>query len=271
MTKSEVQPEWVHLWRTLHRRSDQPPHMFLEWTWPHDAQAFKGMRVLDAGCGGGQHAAWVAQHAREVVAVDRSTSSLVSERLAEFPHVRVVAGDIAHVGPEDLGGTFDVVYSIGVIHHTDDPDATFSNLVRCVRPGGLLITWVYSREGNEVARKLVEPLRKALLRHLPGNTLEGISWALTVPALAAAHTLYRLPLASHLLPMSDYLKYQRTLPARRVAANVLDKLLAPRTEFIDRNRADRWLAHPELEPAHISPFLGVSWRISARRKLRASD
>lgn len=263
----EVQPEWQALWRRYDQLAHQPPQMFLEWIHPHGMEVFRGARVLDAGCGGGQHAAVVAGYARELVAVDRSTSSLVQGRLAHLPQVRVQGGDIARIRPEDLGGPFDVVYSIGVIHHTDDPDATFANLVRCLKPGGLILAWVYSQEGNGVARHLVEPVRRTLLRRLPDSVLHGLAWTLTVPALSAAHTLYRLPGGGR-LPMAEYLGYQRQLPAGRVAMNVLDKLLAPHTDFVSRERALRWLSDPELESTHLSPFLGVSWRLSARRRDR---
>lgn len=266
MTRTDVQPEWRALWERYGRVEDQPPEMFLEWIHPHGPEAFQGKRVLDAGCGGGQHASFVARFARELVGVDRSTGDLVRERLAPFPNVTVHQGDIARIRPEELGGPFDVVYSIGVIHHTDDPDATFANLVRCLKPGGLIIAWVYSLEGNRVARWGVEPARKLLLRHLSQPLLHGLSWGLTVPALAAAHTVYRLPGARGVLPMASYLRYQRELPPWRVAMNVLDKLVAPHTDFISRERAERWLRDPLLEPVHFSRFLDVSWRLSARRR-----
>lgn len=261
-----AQPEWRALWERFGATADQPASMFLEWIHPHGPETFAGKRVLDAGCGGGQHAAFVARFAREVVGVDRSTSDLVRERLAAFGNVRVHAGDIARVTPEELGGAFDVVYSIGVIHHTDDPDASWANLVRCLKPGGLIVAWVYSREGNRVARRVVEPARRLLLRRFSQPALHGLSWGLTVPALVAAHTVYRLPGADELLPLASYLRYQRELPPSRVALNVLDKLIAPHTDFISRRRAERWLTDPLLEPVHVSPFLGVSWRLSARRR-----
>jgi len=116
-----------------------------------------------------------------------------------------------------------------------------------------------------VARYLVEPARKTLFRRLPGPALNACAWGLTVPALAAMHTIYRLPVG-RLLPMYHYLSFSRSLTPRRVAGNVLDKLVAPRTDFISKARAQGWLADPQFEAVHFSPFLGVSWRLSARRR-----
>jgi SAM-dependent methyltransferase len=263
-TAQKTEREWAEQWTILSEDADQSPELFLEWIAPHTADAFRGARVLDAGCGGGHHAAFVAGFADQVVALDLNTAAVARRRLARFPNVTLREGDLATVGPEELGGPFDVVYSIGVLQHTQDADASFANLVRLARPGGLVIAWVYSREGNAVARFLVEPARKAVLRFLPRRALFALSWAITAPALVAIHTLYRLP--GRFLPLHEYLARSRTLSARRVAGNVFDKLNAPRTDFIARERADRWLRREDLADATLEPHLGVSWRLSARKR-----
>src|SRR5271155_5877287 len=214
--------EWAKQWSLLGTDLDQPPELFLEWIAPNSPSLFEGARVLDAGCGGGHHSAFVSKLAREVVALDLNTASVVRERLSALPNVRIHEGDLARVSADELGGPFDVVYSIGVLQHTHDPDRSFANLVTLVRPGGRLIVWVYSQEGNSVARFLVEPARKLFLRFLPRSVLWFLSWAITLPALLAIHTVYRLPL--RFLPLYEYLVRSRSLTARKVAGNVFDKL-----------------------------------------------
>jgi SAM-dependent methyltransferase len=259
-----AEPEWAEQWSLLETDADQPPELFLEWIAPNKTAVFEGARVLDAGCGGGHHASFVAKHAREVVALDRNTPEVCRRRLAASPNVRIHQGDLATVTADELGGAFDVVYSIGVLQHTHDPDRSFANLVRLVRPGGRLIVWVYSEEGNGVARWLVEPARKAVLRFLPRSVLWGLSWAITLPALVAIHTLYRLPLRS--LPLYEYLVRSRALSVRKVAGNVFDKLNAPHTDFVSRERIERWLAQDEVKEASLAPHLGVSWRATVTRR-----
>lgn len=259
------QTEWTDQWARLGSTADQPESLFHEWISPHDpAQVFRGARVLDAGCGGGQQAALVSPIAREVVALDLNTAALCRERLSRCPNVRVHDGDLARVTAEELGGPFDVVYSIGVVHHTQDPDASFANLVSLVRPGGKILVWVYSLEGNAVTRLLVEPARRLVLRFLPRVVLWWMSWVLGLELLLLAHTLYRLPLP--FLPCYEYIRYSRGLSARKVVGNVYDKLSAPHTDFISRPRIEGWLARPDLEATHLSPFLGVSYRASATKK-----
>jgi SAM-dependent methyltransferase len=41
-------------------------------------------------------------------------------------------------------GSFDIVYSSGVVHHTPDPRASFSRIAQLVRPGGIIVLGVYN-------------------------------------------------------------------------------------------------------------------------------
>ena len=185
-------------------------------------------------------------------------------RLKNSPNIRFVEGDLLTVGPDELGGPFDVVFSVGVLHHTPDPDGGFRNLVRLVRPGGRVIVWVYSSEGNALVRWLVEPTRKIFLRWLPRPIVFGLAWAISIPLLATMHTVYRLPLP--FLPFYEYLARHRRLTVRKTVGDVFDKLNAPHTDFIARARIERWLATDGLTDVHLSPHLGVSWRASATRR-----
>lgn len=42
--------------------------------------------------------------------------------------------------------TFDIVYSIGVLHHTSDPPKAFFSLVKKVKPGGLIGIYIYNKK-----------------------------------------------------------------------------------------------------------------------------
>ena len=101
----------------------------------------------------------------------------------------------------DLQEQFDIVFCIGVIHHTDDPDRTFANIYRHCKPAGLVILWTYSSQGNEIARWIVEPARKFFLRHQSRSTIVGISRSITVLLYPLVYTIYRLPLLSFLPSM----------------------------------------------------------------------
>jgi SAM-dependent methyltransferase len=59
--------------------------------------------------------------------------------------------------------SFDVIYSIGVLHHTPDTRAAFSQLPRLLRPGGKIVIWVYTNE-RPVGYLASDALRKITSR-----------------------------------------------------------------------------------------------------------
>ena len=66
---------------------------------------------------------------------------------------------------------FDMIFSIGVIHHLKFPELALNKLIDALRPGGTILIWVYSYEGNEWIEKLVSPIRKKITSKLPISLL----------------------------------------------------------------------------------------------------
>lgn len=248
------QDEWRTQWEML---EDNELFLFKDWIYPHTLEDFRGKDVLECGCGGGQHTAFIAPFARSVTAVDLNAAEVARERNKGNANVSFIEADIAEM---DLGRKFDIVFSIGVIHHTDDPDRTVANLARHVKPGGKLILWVYSREGNFLVERAVEPVRKAFLTKMPRGGLLALSRAVTLLMYPPIYTLYLLPLRG--LPFYEYFANFRRLSFYRNTLNVFDKLNAPQVQFISMQRAAAWLPAGVFSEIHISPYKGVSWRVS---------
>ena len=82
-------------------------------------------------------------------------------------------------------GTFDLAYSIGVLHHTPDPRAAFDRVALTVKKGGGLAVYLYSRYG--LAHHFSDLLRSVTTR-LPLRLMFAGS-ALAIPL----YYLYRLP------------------------------------------------------------------------------
>lgn len=217
--------------------------------------------MLEAGCGGGVHTALIAPYAQHVTAVDLNTIELARQRLQGAKNVSFLEGDIAAM---DFGQEFDVVMSVAVVHHTNDPDKTVENLKRHVKPGGKLVLWVYAREGNGFVEYFIEPIRKLLIKHLSRRLVLGIAWALTVILYIPVFTIYLLPLRS--LPYFEYFGNFRRLSFNRNFLNVFDKLNAPQVTFLDNHRVKSWFDGDEFEVLHLSHYKGVSWRLTARRR-----
>lgn len=254
-------PEWRQQWAMF---QDHERFLFEEWIAPVTLEDLRGKDVLEAGCGGGQHTAMVAPIAASVTAVDLNTAELARERNRRFTNVSFLEGDIAAM---DLGRQFDVVYCIGVIHHTDDPDRTFANLYRHCKPGGRVIVWTYSAEGNSLVRYGVEPLRKLLLRHLPRLALADLSRLITAALYPPVYTVYRIERLSF-LPYFEYFRNFRRLSFERNLLNVFDKLNAPQTRFTTRATCSEWFSAARFVPESISirPYAGVSYSLTGIKR-----
>lgn len=100
--------------------------------------------VLDIGCGPGRVLGVLARRGIRCIGLD---SSRVSVGLAvERYHGPGVVGDNLRLPFAD--GVADVVISDGVIHHTEDPRAAFTENWRILKPGGLMYLAVYKPSGR---------------------------------------------------------------------------------------------------------------------------
>jgi len=252
------QGEWHDQWSMF---LDDARFLFEEWIFPNRLEDFSGKDVLEAGCGGGQHSALVAPLARSLTSVDLNTADIARRRNPGARNIEFLEADVCSLA---LPRQFDVVFSIGVLHHTDDPDRAARNLARHVKPGGRLILWVYSQEGNALVRHLVEPARKRFLARTDRRRLRTLSRLLSATLFPVAQTVYRLPLP--FLPYFEYLGNYRRLSFERNTLNVFDKLNAPQTRFIPRSQVESWLPETEFEDRHLSWYKKVSWRASGTKR-----
>ena len=109
--------------------------------------------ILVAGCGTGQHALNTVSRFLNcnVLAVDLSLSSLsyAKRKTQELggTNIEYMQGDILKLN--QLGRQFDIIESVGVLHHMDDPLAGWRVLVDRLRSGGLMKVGLYSDMGRQ--------------------------------------------------------------------------------------------------------------------------
>jgi len=253
----EKHPQWEWQWKEFY---DDNQWLFTEWIKPSTLEDFRGKDVLDCGCGGGQHINFVAPYAKHITGVDLNALSAARDSTKDLQNVTLVEADLAEM---NLGRQFDVVYCIGVLHHTDSPDRTFQNIARHCKPGGKVIVWVYSREGNFLNRTLLEWIKRAILLNLPRAVNLAVAHFLTALLYIPIYTIYLLPLK--FLPFFEYFQNWRKLSYHRNLLNVFDKLNAPQTWFITKKQITQWFGDGFTD-VHISPYRGVSWRGSGTVK-----
>ena len=128
-----------------------------------------GLDVLDAGCGGGRYTSVAARHGARVIGVDLSEAVEQAVRLcASLPGASVLRADLMHLPLAT--GRFDLVFSIGVLHHCPDAHAAFAHVARRVRPGGRLAVWLY-RE-NTALQEAVNTVLRGVTTRMPMPRLE---------------------------------------------------------------------------------------------------
>ena len=258
--------EWQHF-DEMHPEYEA---QFLDWLHPIGRDFFPGKRVLDAGCGTGRHSYFAAQYgAREVVGLDLSEAvETASAVLAPFKNAEVVQGDILRPPFRTAaeGGGFDLVYSIGVLHHLPDPYEGFRSLLPFVRPGGMIAVWVYGYENNGFVRNLVEPLRRVSTK-VPPPLLRGLAWPLGGAFHGIAKGIYR-PLdgtaIGSALPLNEYMASVANFSFRQNYSIVFDQLIAPTAAYIKGPELRAWFEETGLQDVVISQRHGNSWRGQGR-------
>src|SRR5437773_139152 len=111
-----------------------------------DAGKFRG-RVLDVGCGTGEHVMLAASHGAEAMGVD--VAELAIERARAKAQQRGISamfevGDVLRL--DRLGRQFDVITDSGVFHVFDDQERpVYVNSLRsALRPGGMYYLMCFS-------------------------------------------------------------------------------------------------------------------------------
>jgi SAM-dependent methyltransferase len=108
----------------------------------------KGATVLDYGCGHGVFVRFLRESGHEASGYDAYVDDYADERA--------------------LSARYDVVVAYDVIEHVNEPGALFSQLVRCLKPGGLLVIGTPAADQLDLddAESCVMELHQPYHRHI---------------------------------------------------------------------------------------------------------
>lgn len=253
------QDRFGYEWDKYSRMNKNYEAQFRNWIFPFGPETFKDKSVLDAGCGMGRNSYWPLKWgAASVTAFDFDERSVSRAKvtLSEFKNAEVLYKSIFDIKWENA---FDVAMSIGVIHHLEDPILALRNVGRALRPGGLLLVWVYSLEGNEWIVKYVDPIRKHITSKLPVGVVHFLSYFCSLP-LYVFVKMFRCP--------TEYLGQLSTFDFWHVHSIVFDQLIPEIAYYWSKQDiSDIFEKVKELDNISIRPPPnGSGWIIAATKR-----
>jgi SAM-dependent methyltransferase len=134
----------------------------------------RGKVILDAGCGMGRYTRVAGQMGGEIIGVDLSQSILKAfQKTRDNPSAHIVQGDLLNLPFRKQ--QFDIIYSLGVLHHTPDPRQAFCNLSACLKEKGTMSIWVYGTGGRFRDFKS-NPLRSERRKYVDSDSAKRIYW-----------------------------------------------------------------------------------------------
>jgi SAM-dependent methyltransferase len=152
-----------------------------------------GARVLDVGCGTGANGPVLAEAGRTAYGIDMSPVPLGLAGTGERGHAARLRGDAGHLPFADK--SFDMVVALDVLEHIADDAAAAGELLRVLRPGGVLIAfvpalqwlWGLQDDVSHHLRRYHRPQFGALLG-AAGFSVERLTYfnTLLLPPIAAA-------------------------------------------------------------------------------------
>lgn len=158
----------------------------------------KPLWIADVGCGTGEATAGIARMLPQarVVGIDVNPASLeLAAALARRcgGNVTFIQADVTlplgetlqRAGVSARDGKFDVITSMGVLHHLADPAVGFSNVRSIIREDGLFQCYVYSKLG----RREVLAVRGLLDQTVPAGSFADRARMVSLLRLSSKHTL----------------------------------------------------------------------------------
>ena len=141
-----------------------------------------GKSFVDVGCGSGLFSLAAYKLGARVHSFDFDPKSVACaqelRRRYAADDKNWVIEEASALDPAYLArlGTFDVVYSWGVLHHTGSMWPALENIVALVSPGGLLFIAIYNDQGTRSRRC-------TRVKQIYNRTSPGLRWAVLWPTL----------------------------------------------------------------------------------------
>ena len=221
-------------------------------------EAIQNKLVLDAGCGMGRYTAVAAGMGAEIIGLDLSRSVLKAyEKTRMNPFAHIIQSDIMRLPFRN--GQFDLIYSLGVLHHTPDARQAFLQLAKRLKENGIISVWLYGTAGSFADFK-TNPLKPEREQYVKRGLAQRLHWLL----VSLRESLYNC-LRKITTRMNLPLLYLLCYPLAALGKVPLLKYLTPSVHSRWRVRLQEnfdWLS-PEYQSHHAKEEV-LGWFDEAR-------
>lgn len=243
---------FAYEWANIYQENSFERQNFLHFLHPYlAAEDLRNRTIIDAGCGSGRFTKQAALcGAKVVIGTDVGDSVEPAYHLTRhLPNTCIIQADIYAM---PLASNFDLVLSIGVLHHLPEPERGFHQLRELIKPTGHILIWVYNRRHNFRAVYIFENLRR-LTRHLPPRVLFTLCY---IPA-ALVHMLNLFTQTLRQVGATTAAKkipfgYYTNFPFNMKLTDAFDVLATPQSNYYYVEDIEQWFAHQHLQ--HISAY-----------------
>ncbi len=244
-------------WTRYDKFDDIYEEQFYEWIKPLKKEDLQNKLILDAGCGIGRNSYFCLKNgAKEVHLFDvqESTVEIAKENLKDYNNTFIFNESI-YDQESVVNSSYDLVMSIGVIHHLSNPKMAISKLYEKVKNGGELLIWVYGYEGNELLLKLLNLLR-IFTTKLSYNTVAFLGKML---ALALYLILKIYP------TKSQYWSRAKKMKKYVLEQIIIDQLIPKIANYYTESELPTLYKHLEYKDIQINNTNGNSWSILIKK------
>ena len=244
-------------WNRYNKFDEIYEEQFYEWITPFKKEDLINKLILDAGCGIGRNSYFCIKNgAKEVhlFDVEESTVEIAKENLKDYNNTFIFKDSI-YDQESVSNSSYDLVMSIGVIHHLADPKLAISRLYEKVKNSGQLLIWVYGYEGNELLIKLLKLLR-IFTTKLPYNSvvLLGKIFALVLYLILKIYPT-----------KSQYWTRARKMNRYVLEQIIIDQLIPKIAHYYSRTELLTLYKHLDYKDIQIHNTNGNSWSILIKK------